>query len=119
MNNKLQKFYKYKTKIIRVVDADTVDAILDLGFGVNISRRFRITDFDAPETWRPRNDKEEAHGKKATNRALELLLNKIVIFTTSKRPGIYGRYNTKITLENGNDYATTMINEGFQKKESY
>jgi len=119
MNNKLQEFYKYKTKIVRVVDADTVDAILDLGFGVKISRRFRVANFDAPETWRPQNDKEEAHGRNATTRALELLSNKHVIFTTSKQPGIYGRYNAKITLEDGNDYATIMINEGFQKKESY
>jgi endonuclease YncB( thermonuclease family) len=119
MNIKIQDFYRYKARIKRVIDSDTVDAILDLGFGVNIKRRFRIINFDGPEIWRPRNDKEEAHGTKAHIRAEELLLNKILIFQTSKEPGIYGRYSASITLEDGRDFATVMINEGFQKKETY
>lgn len=117
---KLQSFYKYKGKVIRVVDADTVDAVLDLGFCTKVEQRFRIDGFDAPETWRPRNEAEAEHGEQATKRAIELLVGKTLIFITSKTAGIYGRYGAKILLDaTGNDYAQVMINEGFEKKDNY
>ena len=118
ITSKLQD-YRYKGKVTRVIDADTVDAKIDLGFGLTFQQRFRISSFDAPETWRPRNQAEEEHGKKATKRALELLLEKKLIFVTSKIPGIYGRYAAQIFLEDGQDYAQLMIKEGYQKKDSY
>jgi micrococcal nuclease len=111
--------YQYVGKVIRVVDGDTMDAELDLGFGIKMTQRFRIDSFDAPETWRPRNDLEKEHGEKATKRAIELLMNKDLHFKTSKVPGIYGRYGAIITLPDGRNFATVMIQEGFQKKESY
>jgi len=116
---KLQPFYRYKGKVLRVVDADTVDARIDLGFSTFVEQRFRIDSFDAPETWRPRNELEKAHGKEATKRALELLMDKDLIFVTSKTAGIYGRYGAKIFLEDGRDYAQVMIQEGFEKRDNY
>ncbi len=32
--------YKYKAKIMRVIDGDTVDALIDLGFEVKLRKRF-------------------------------------------------------------------------------
>ena len=111
--------YKYQGRVDRVVDGDTVDATLDLGFGIMMTQRFRIDSFDAPETYRPRNEAEKIHGTAATERAKELLLNKDLLFRTSKVPGIYGRYGAEIWLDDGRDFATVMIQEGFQKKDSY
>jgi len=111
--------YQYKGKVTRVVDADTVDAELDLGFGIKMNQRFRIADYDAPETWRPRNELEAEHGGRATKRAAELLLNKDLLFRSSKIPGIYGRYGATIWLEDGSDFAKVMISEGFEKNEEY
>ncbi len=111
--------YKYKGKIIRVVDADTVDARLDLGFGIIMEQRFRIDNFDAPETWRPRNEAEKDHGKEATRRAIALLTDKELLFMTSKTPGIYGRYGAQIFLGDGRDYSEVMIKEGFAKQDEY
>jgi hypothetical protein len=34
--------YEYKAKIINVVDGDTFDAIVDLGFTVSVKQRFRL-----------------------------------------------------------------------------
>lgn len=113
------KLYVYKGKVLRVVDADTVDAEVDLGFGIKVTQRFRIDGFDAPETWRPRNEAEEKHGLKATERAKELLLDKNLLFESSKIPGIYGRYGATIWLEDGREFAVVMIEEGFQKQENY
>lgn len=113
------RLYQYKGKVIRVVDADTVDAELELGFGITMTQRFRIENYDAPETWRPRNDLEAKHGEQATARAVELLMDKELLFRSSKIPGIYGRYGATIWLEDGHDFAEVMISEGFSKQEEY
>lgn len=116
---KLNPFYRYKGYVSRVVDGDTVDAIVDVGFGIVVQQRFRIDDYDAPETWRPRNEAEKEHGEQAKARAKELLEGKEVIFTTSKAIGIYGRYGASITLADGRIYKDIMISEGFQKRDEY
>jgi len=41
--------YRYKAKVYRVVDGDTVDARIDLGFGVSVDRRLRLLRVDTPE----------------------------------------------------------------------
>ena len=112
--------YEYRGIVDRVVDSDTVDATIDVGFGITVKHRFRIDGFDAPETWRPRNEAEKRHGEAATHRALELLLEEDnLIFVTSKTPGIYGRYGAQIFLEDERDYAEVMIQEGFAKQDVY
>lgn len=116
---KIEPNYEYKGRVTRVVDADTVDAKLDLGFGLTITQRFRIDAFDAPETWRPRNEAEAIHGSSASKRAVELLMDKELIFRTSKTAGIYGRYGAQIFLPDGQDYANLMISEGFEKRPDY
>ena len=43
--------YTYKIKeILRVVDGDTVDVLIDLGFGVFKKERVRLGGIDAPES---------------------------------------------------------------------
>jgi len=116
---KLDTEYKYRAVILKVVDADTVDANLDLGFGISMNQRFRIDAYDAPETWRPRNEAEKEHGTQATKRAYELLMYKNLFFVTSKKAGIYGRYGAQIILPDGRDFATVMIQEGYEKNEEY
>jgi len=116
---KLDEFYKYRGYVERVVDGDTVDAILDLGFGMTTKQRLRIDGFDAPETWRPKSESEKRHGEEAKGRAVELLMDKELVFVTSKDKGIYGRYGASITLPNGTNFTQIMIQEGFQKKENY
>ena len=49
--------YEYKARLLRVVDGDTVDAMVDLGFNVWIKQRIRLYGVD---TWECRTrDKEE------------------------------------------------------------
>jgi micrococcal nuclease len=49
--------YEYKCKIIRVVDGDTCDAYIDLGFNTHVKKRIR---FYGVDTWECRTrDKEE------------------------------------------------------------
>ena len=110
--------YKYNTKIVRVVDGDTFEVDIDLGFNVNIRQKIRVAEFDAPESWRPKTKAEKLHGNEAKSRAKELLEGREVLITTEKQ-GKYGRYIAYIILPDGRDYATTMIEEGFSKRNSY
>lgn len=42
-------YYTYKGKVVKIVDADTVDVNLDLGFDISKKVRCRLAGIDAPE----------------------------------------------------------------------
>lgn len=57
--------YIYKVREVRkVIDGDTVDLIIDLGFNISLTKRVRLTGIDAPES-RTRDLKEKAFGLEA------------------------------------------------------
>jgi micrococcal nuclease len=56
--------YEYSCKVERVVDGDTVDVVLDLGFSILHKCRVRLYGIDTPES-RTRNLDEKARGKMA------------------------------------------------------
>ena len=53
--------YEYGCTVERVVDGDTIDVTLDLGFSVSYSSRVRLYGIDTPES-RTRNKDEKARG---------------------------------------------------------
>ena len=67
----MEKFI-YRAKLDRVVDGDTVDALIDVGFDIWFKKRIR---FKGVDTWesRTRNLEEKALGLKAKARTKELL----------------------------------------------
>ena len=115
--------YNYKAKVIRVVDGDTMDVAIDLGFGIAYGTekhpvRIRLNGIDTPETWRPKSDAEREHGERATARVKELIEDKEVIIYSYKL-GIYGRYAADVYLIGGISLADLLKEEGFEKKDSY
>ena len=56
--------YEYKCEVTRVVDGDTIDVILDLGFNVLHKARVRLFGIDPPES-RTRDIDEKVRGKMA------------------------------------------------------
>ncbi|MBT3544406.1 MAG: thermonuclease family protein [Saprospiraceae bacterium] len=79
--------YEYRTKLIKVVDGDTVDVDIDLGFGIWLrDERVRIMGIDTPES-RTRNKVEKLFGKAASKRLKELLGPKPVLRTQVARDG--------------------------------
>tara|TARA_B000000532_G_scaffold216901_1_gene189371 strand:+ start:1694 stop:2125 length:432 start_codon:yes stop_codon:yes gene_type:complete len=65
--------YEYKSKILRVVDGDTVDVDIDLGFGVWLHKeRVRIMGIDTPES-RTRDKVEKKFGLASKARLKELM----------------------------------------------
>jgi len=81
--------YKYNAKLDRVVDGDTVDALVDLGFNTWKKIRIRMVGMNAPES-RTRDLEEKKRGLAAKNRLIELLGDGNFILE-SHGVGKYGR----------------------------
>ena len=64
--------YIYRGKLERVVDGDTIDALIDVGFDIWFKKRIRFKGIDTWES-RTRNLEEKALGLKAKARTKELL----------------------------------------------
>ena len=110
--------YQFKAIIIKVVDGDTVDVRINLGFNIETIQRIRILDLDTPEIYHPSCFAEKEHGVKAKKEAERLLMGKEVVIHTFQNKGKYGRYLAGIYLANGN-YADIMKEAGFQKRKDY
>lgn len=85
--------YEYKCVIGRIVDGDTVDVDIDLGFGVwLINRRIRLKGIDAPET-RTRDlfEKEKGFESKAYVEAFLPVGSKQRLISLQFAEGKYGR----------------------------
>ena len=84
--------YEYRCEITRVVDGDTVDAIIDLGFDVSYKSRVRLYGIDTPES-RTRDLDEKARGKLAGKFLSDAILHadNLVIQTKLDKKGKFGR----------------------------
>ena len=79
--------YEYRVNIIKVIDGDTVDVDIDLGFGVWIKdERVRIMGIDTPES-RTRDREEKKFGLAAKKRLQELLGESAVLSTQVNKDG--------------------------------
>lgn len=57
-----QQLYIYRIKnILKVIDGDTIDCIIDLGFDIYLNKRIRLAGIDTPES-RTTDDKEKKFG---------------------------------------------------------
>ena len=78
---------EYDVKVIKVVDGDTVDVDIDLGFGVTLTdERVRIMGIDTPES-RTRDKVEDLFGEAAKARLKELMKHGGKLITTEDRKG--------------------------------
>ena len=79
--------YDYKCNVVKVVDGDTVDVDIDLGFGVWLKKeRVRIMGIDTPES-RTRDKVEKKFGLAAKARLKQLLGKKTVLRTQISKNG--------------------------------
>jgi endonuclease YncB( thermonuclease family) len=101
--------YKYNAKLDRVVDGDTVDALVDLGFDTWKKVRIRMVGMNAPES-RTRDLEEKARGIAAKIR-LEELLGEGRFILESQGVGKYGRCLGILFVDDIN-INKTLIQEG-------
>ena len=111
--------YIYRGKLERVVDGDTIDALIDVGFDIWIKKRIRYSGIDTWES-RTRNLEEKAKGLEAKARNKELLMevsSKSGYFRLkSYGVGKYGRVLGEIFIEDSEgkqwNINKTLISEG-------
>ena len=84
--------YEYRATIRRVVDGDTVDVTLDLGFNILYNSRIRLLGIDTPES-RTRDLEEKARGLAAKDRVKELcpVGSSVTLKNTKEGRGKFGR----------------------------
>ena len=111
--------YIYRGKLDRVIDGDTIDALIDVGFDIWVKKRIRYKGIDTWES-RTRNLEEKAKGLEAKARNKELLVevseNSGYFRLKSYGVGKYGRVLGEIFIQDkdGKQYNIneTLIAEG-------
>ena len=109
--------HEYKVNILKVVDGDTVDVDIDLGFGIWLRKeRVRVMGIDTPES-RTSDKIEKIFGLAAKNRLISLLGAEAILHTqVSKKgedmKGKFGRVLGNFTSINGEKCAAVLIREG-------
>ena len=93
--------YEYSCKIVRVVDGDTVDVDIDLGFGMWIHKeRIRLYGIDTPES-RTRDLEEKKYGLLAKEQVKFFLPEGSIqtLITVKDKAGKFGRVLGKFKIE--------------------
>ena len=105
--------YEYKCKIVRVVDGDTVDVDIDLGFGMWMHKeRIRLHGIDTPES-RTRDLVEKKFGLEAKKMVETYMpVGSIqTLVTVQDKAGKFGRILGKFKIYDGKEDRQTTINE--------
>jgi len=107
---------EYDVTVVNVVDGDTVDVDIDLGFGITMrDERVRIMGIDTEES-RTSDKVEDLFGEKAKSRVKELMKDGAKLITTEDKhgedmKGKFGRILGDFRLPNGKTLTETLIEE--------
>ena len=83
--------YEYAVKeIVKVIDGDTVDVVIDLGFNLSKKERVRLAGIDTPES-RTRDAEEKVFGLEAKAYLTERLEGSEGLIVKTEKDGKYGR----------------------------
>ena len=101
--------YTYNATVTKVVDGDTIDALVDLGFDTWKQVRIRLNGINSPES-RTRDLEEKARGLAAKARLKEILKeNKNKFILVSHGVGKYGRCLGEIFLNQNSDSINSFL----------
>ena len=105
--------FEYNATVTKVVDGDTIDAMVDLGFGTWKKVRIRMHGINAPES-RTRNLEEKKKGLAAKARLIEMLEeNENHFILISHGVGKFGRCLGEIYIKGHNTSLNNqLISEG-------
>tara|TARA_R100000152_G_C6556205_1_gene28812 strand:- start:59 stop:439 length:381 start_codon:yes stop_codon:yes gene_type:complete len=91
--------YNYNATCVKVIDGDTIDAEIDLGFDIKVTKRIRLGGINAPES-RTRNKVEKKLGLAAKERLKELMEGAANCFELeSQELGKFGRVIGRLHID--------------------
>ena len=120
--------YEYKAKCLRVVDGDTFEMDVDLGFHVHIVEKVRLLDIDTPETHgRKKGSPEYNHGNAAKSAVIGMVWPngvmrdpvQLTLRTRRDKTGKYGRFLADVIFDDGRSLANELRRLGFSKLPLY
>ena len=113
--------YNYNAICVKVIDGDTIDAEIDLGFDIKVTKRIRLGGINAPES-RTRNKVEKKLGLAAKERLKEMLEGAANCFELeSQEIGKFGRVIGRLLIDKiaGKDVITKVCVNDCLVKEGY
>lgn len=117
----INNLYWYRASCVRVIDGDTADLLIDLGYKIRVEQRVRLFGLNAPET---KGTTKEA-GLKTKGRLAELIVGKELWVDSMKdSQEKYGRYLVEIWTKVGDTKTLISVNqqliqEGLAEARSY
>ena len=87
----MKDYYIRKAKIFNIVDGDTIDGFVDLGYRIWTEQRFRLLDVNTPE-------RGKLGFKEATDYVTERLLGK-EIYLQSEKDDSFGRWLATVYID--------------------
>ena len=111
--------YEYWAKVKKIVDGDTLDLEISLGFDTVITKRVRLIGVDTPEVWGVKHSSEEyKEGKKASDYVKKMLPNgkwvEIKVYQGQER-GKFGRWLCEVYVD-GLNLNEDLVNKGYAKE---
>lgn len=107
--------YHYKANVERIVDGDTIDVVIDLGFKITTFQRIRLARINTPETFNVKKDSSEYQSGMLSKLYVEQRIaanNNEIQLETEKDTEKYGRYIGTVWLTD----STTSLNDELVEK---
>lgn len=120
--------YMYAAQVERVVDGDTLDLSLDLGFKVWVKIRVRLFGVDTPEVYGVKKESEEYVKGKAATEFVEDWLGQspdsrtVIVRSVDGKAlgqGKYGRWLAEIERPDGASLNQALLDEGHAVRATY
>lgn len=119
--------YQYRAQVVRVVDGDTLDLRVDLGFHVNLNIRARLVGIDTPETFgRKRGSAEWEAGMEAVAFVHTWLMEnyvdakeRTILIDSHKGQGKYGRWLVDVIGRDGSSLNKALLDSGNATETNY
>ena len=107
--------YEYKAEVARVIDGDTVEVVIDLGFRVSLRETIRLIGINAPEM-----RTEEGRKSKAFLESFFIAQDRKILLRSEKAPKQekYGRWLGELIKE-GQSINKLMVAMGYAVEASY
>lgn len=105
--------YEYNiSKIVKIIDGDTVEVLIDLGFGIFHKEKVRLNRVDTPET-NSSNELEKKLGIEAKSFVTEWLNNQNMLKIKTFKDDKYGRILGEIIGNESTCLNDLLINQGY------
>lgn len=96
--------YEYKAKVLKIIDADTMDVSIDLGFDISINQRIRLIGINTAE-------KNTVLGIEAAGfvRNLVPVGTEVLLQSEKDKREKFGRYLARVILPGTNDCLNDLL----------